>query len=70
MPAITKGDEALLAGVAIALACVLAIAILVILLLMVLKKVGLLGKSASGSRQTYEVAEEEVKIDLKRDSRA
>ena len=61
----SKGDESILAGVAVATAGVLAIALILLLVFLTMKKLGFLKSRNTASRQTYEVAQEEVKIDLK-----
>ena len=66
----TEGDESIMAGVAIATAGVLAIALILLLVFLMMKKLGFLKSRNTGSRQTYEVAQEEVKIDLKGDTDA
>ena len=66
----TKGDESIMAGVAIAIAAIFGIALILLLVFLTMKKLGFLKSRNTGSRQTYEVAQEEVKIDLKGDTDA
>ena len=66
----TEGDESILAGVGVATVGVLVVALILLLVFLTMKKLGFLKSRNTGSRQTYEVAQEEVKIDLKGDTDA
>ena len=64
----SDGDPSILAGVGICTAIVLAIAFTIIFVYFTLKKLGIVRSTRQklqSRQQTYEAAEEEVKIDLK-----